>query len=725
MKSSRRGITLIELIFSLILVALALVLVVPRGTTTKDNATTKTAAEELVARFRQARQAAITKAVPVGVAFPTTPSLRTTDSAYFLEGEVTPRVTESWTIQQSKPWVAYFSGTWPGPAWAAAPVLKTTSSNFNPTTWFGPAAPPDATIFIFTPSGNVVSEAEAADGKFRVVVGMGLSTGGSNTLASATAPYTVWISPSGEVGLEKGVYGGSVPESATKESSPLATYTAPSQTANSDPVVQIIPPNTAAGPKAYPNNVNPKTNNGNVIDLDSVLTLEVRVKDADGDPPYFKWETTEAAIVGSNGTSFTDQTDMDLWGGRFSNAGEVRMEWDAENQEWVGRDTWAPATGDLGGNRYKLVCRIRDRKGGTVTTGFPVDGNFLVTTKEPWLLYKTWNAAGRSELWKMTLDGLQHSRVVSFGYQDVDFGQWSPSGAEIIVGAADGVYRVSADGGNISRMAPVGMGGPIDGCCLAPAGDALYYLGGPEWDKKIRKVYFDPNTGSPTDVALGAGGSLGVKETHDLSAAQYGNKVVLMSSFYWNNTSSFLGTGLFKKKKKRAGGLIVDAGAGTSNISQQQGQSGLSGILGGPGEGGASGTKSAWAGIGQSDTTSYGISLNLTNDETALANVHCLYGSGSGQIFARTTIFNSPYVVADNFLPGPVLPGYPKSTGISDVHHPRYASVNRDKLVFVAGRGQASRIYYWPDLNNPGTIRQLPLAPGNRGADQPCVSKPR
>lgn len=709
------------------LMAMALVFMIPRGSTTKDNATTKTAAEELVARFRQARQAAITKAVPVGVAFPATPSLYTTDTAYFLEGEVNPRVTETWTIQQSKPWVAYFSGTWAGPSWAAAPVLKTASKAFDPATWFGPATPPDATIFIFTPSGNVVSQAQAADGKFRLVVGMGLAMGGSNTLTSATAPYTVWLSPSGECGLDKGVYGANLNESGSKVSTPFAAFTPPTQATNSAPVVQVVPPNTAAGPKAYPDNVNPKTNNGNIIDLDSVLTLEVRAKDVDGDPPYFRWETVEAAIVSPSGNSFTDQTDMDKWGGRFSNNGEVRMEWDAENQEWVGRDTWAPATGDLGGNRYKLVCHIRDRRGGEVTTGFPVDGNYLVTTKEPWLLYKTWNAAGRAELWKMTLDGLQHSRVVSFGYQDVDFGQWAPSGAEIIVGAADGVYRVSADGSNISKMAPVGMGGPIDGCCLAPAGDALYYLGGPDWGKKIRKVYFDPNTGSPQDVALGAGGSMGVKQTHDLSAAQYGKKVVLMSSFYWNNTSSFLGTGLFKKKKKRAGGLVVDAGAGTSNITPPPAQSFLSGIFGGPGqgEGGASGTKSAWAGIGQSDTTSYGISLNLTTDDTALANIHCLYGSGNGNIYARTTIFNSPYDVANDFLPGPILPGYPKATGISDVHHPRYASSDRTKLVFVAGRGTASRIYYWPDLNNVGSIRQLPLAPGNRGADQPCVSRPR
>ena len=118
--------------------------------------------------------------------------------------------------------------------------------------------------------------------------------------------------------------------------------------------------------------------------------------------------------------------------------------------------------------------------------------------------------------------------------------------------------------------------------------------------------------------------------------------------------------------------------------------------------------------------------MNVTDDETALANVHVLYGSSDGKIHACKTQFNAPYNVADDFLPWPTeLPGFPKSTGIADVHHPRYASADRTSMIFVAGRGNASRIYYWPDLNSSYSIRQLPLSPMNRGADQPSVSRPR
>ena len=222
---NRRGYSLMELIVGMMLVGIALALIVPRGQTTKDNATTKTTAEELVARFRQARQSAITKSVPVAVAFPTSGNVVQTDQAYFLEGEINPRVTDQWKIQQTHKEVVYFVGTWGGPEWKDAPVMKTVYSEFKPDKWFDSVAAPSAKIFIFTPAGNIISSSPAADGKFRVVVAMGVSTGGSSTLVAANSPYTVWISPSGEVGLDKGVYGGAVIETTNKASSPIASFT--------------------------------------------------------------------------------------------------------------------------------------------------------------------------------------------------------------------------------------------------------------------------------------------------------------------------------------------------------------------------------------------------------------------------------------------------------------------------------------------------------------------
>ncbi len=712
-KQGSKGYSLIELIVGMMLIAIALALIVPSGRTTKDAATTKTTAEDLVARLRQARQAAITRSIPVAVAFPANESLKQTDEGFRLEGEVHPKVVDRWKISQARTETVYYTGQWSGPNWETAPVLRTPSLRFDLDRWFMDSEPPPLNMIAFTPSGTAVSNMQVGDGRFRILVAMGVSSGG-DSLNTAQSAHTVWISPSGEVGLDVGIYGGQPSMSSTRDSLPIATYSPPPATNNNAPIVQAIDPLTTPGPKAFPNAVNPKTRNGNIMDLDSVLTLEVRVKDPDGDPPYFRWETVEAGRVSADGTTFQNQTDLALWGGRFANAGEVRMTWDPETEEWVGRDTWTPAPGDLGGNRYRLRCVIRDRRGGQATTGFPIDGNYLVTSKEPWIVYKTWNAQGRSELWKMTLDGLEHTRLVSFPHQNVDFGQWTPSGAEIIVGAADGIYRVSGDGGNLKRISANNLGGPIDGCCLSPQGDAVYYIGGAAGNKRIRKVYIDGSTGQQLNVPLTASNNDAetyrrVNGINDLSAAEFGSspneRVVLLSSYFHDNRDGGLwGTGLFRKRRRYSGGMAVDAqnGAPTSYNS--------------PG---------TWSGAGQYRQTPYGIHMTHTNDSSTPHGVHVLYGSADGLIHGHHIDYHGGDVHT-TFNRGPSLPHpFPLRTGRPDVHHPKYATVSRDSMVFAAGRGVNSRVFYIPDINNPGSHLELPLHPLNQGADQPSVSRAR
>lgn len=695
-----------ELIVGFMLFAIALSLLVPSGRTTKDAASTKTAAEELVARFRQARQAAITKAVPVAIAFPATDSLARTDQAYFLEGEFNPRVTERWKIHQSRIETVYFTGKWLGPSWSTAPILKTASVGFKLNEWFGSAAPPAANLLVFTPSGNVVSSMEAADGKFRVVVAMGVSSA-AGTLTAANSPYTVWVAPSGESGFDKGVFGGTVVETSQKESAPVAPFDPPPTVANRSPVVQRIdggPP----GAKAYPNAVNPKTDDGNALDLDSVLTLEIRVRDEDGDPPYFQWKTAEVGRVNASGSGFTNETDIAQWGGRFSNATEVRMEWDPETSEWVGRDTWIPAPGDKGGNRYRLDCTIRDRKGGVARTGFPIDGNYLVTTKEPWVLYKTWNPQNRAELWKMSLNGREHARVASFTYQDVEFGQWTPSGAEIIVGAPDGIYRTSADGGGLRRLGATGLNGPVDGSAISPQGDAVYYLGGAAGQKQIRKFSFSA-TGAPQNVQVMS--FYRVNGINDLSAASFGTgagaKVLLLSSYYYDSKSGGLfGTGLFSKRRRGSGGMAVDTNSGAQVPSNPR-------------------YPETWNGAGQYRETPYGIYMLNTDDPTG-HGVHVLFGARDGLIHGHHVNYSGGGGSASdgNLTKGGQL-WTPLNTNKADVRHPRYADTTRKSLIFISGRGAAGKLFYMPNLNSPTSVRELVPPFPNRGADQPSVSRPR
>lgn len=736
------GYTLMELLVGFMLIGIALAMFVPNGRGTKDKATTRGATEELVARLRSARQTAISKGVPVAVAFPRTPSILHTDEAFQLEGEVSPQVTERWKIQQPDPRVVYFTGQWDGPTWGPAPVLTTAYADFDPepTVWFGPVTPPDATMFIFTPAGNAVSTAEAADGRFRIVVGMGIDTGAN--LTAVNSPFTVWIDPSGEVGFDVGLYAGSAVASTKKvESYPIASFVDFESRVNAPPVLLPIPPSTGA--MSYPNNKNPKTNNGNVVDLNSVLTLEVRVRDDNGDPPYFQWKTTEVGEVNAVGTAWTPQTNMLEWGGRFGNQTQVRMEWDAEKREWVGRDTWTPSTRDKGGNRYVLVCDITDRKSPPIQARFPVvPGEFLVTTKEPWVLYKTWNPQGVVELWKMTLDGLLHTPLVQFGYQNVDFGQWSPSGNEIVVGAADGVYRVTANGENLTRISEVALADGIDGCCISPQGDAVYYLGGRTEAKKIRKVYID-GSGVQDDTPVDpfdpypdndprAGGTIfggegnnssTIDEVFDLTSAYFGpppGKVVLMHTMYMHKRD---GTSIFgrwrTRIKIRFGAMAIDAATGAHTDWER-----TANRSGSKREGPSTDQSMGWA---QSQRTPYGISMFRTDNDLGGGNMetHILYGDAAGNINIRQVdpTFTSATPV-ENFRASTLLASIP--TGIADTHHPKYGHPDRSSLIFAAGRNAASRIYYMPDINNPSLIREVPLHPTlNLGAEAPSVSRPR
>ena len=676
-RNKPRGYTLIELVVMMSMAVLLLFLVVPSNRTNEDTLTTKGAAEELVARLRRARQNAMTRVIPTAIAIPNTSVLFYSDTAYQLEGETEPKSSLLWKIQQKDYETVFFTGQWAGPNWEDGPRMNTASKLFDLDSWS--TEPIEASMVVFTPSGDVVSNMQTADGQYRIVVANGVSASGRN-LIGAGSPWTVSITPNGKTELSQGVYGGSslVP-SETSSTATGATFSPADVSDNRDPALVSV--------QALPDYTNP-TNSNKELDRNSLLSLELRVEDIDGDPPYFEWTCDEVKDADGN-----VQTDMELYGGRFSNDGECRMEWDSEAGNWVGRTSWIPSRLDEGGSLYRLRCLVRDRNGGELETGFPLSG-WLQTYKKEWVLYRTLNPANRWELWKMTLEGEEHTRVAGFGYQDVLYGNWSSSGEEVVLGAPDGIYRALSDGSDLRRISP-NMVGEINGVAMSPAGEAVYYVGGGRESKRIRKVSLN-GSGSEVDVQAFAHGGA-TDWIYDLCIVDIAGTTLVTQSFYRKYTSLF-------DTKHRHGLIVIDLGTGqTSGVGKK------SGPMGEP----------------QNRGTSYGsFTFPIAGGETLAA-----WGSNGGTLKVYKLSYPGPN--PDSLiLSGAGLPfGGVYNTGLGgDVHHPRPTFTDDGELkglVFTRGRDATSTLWHMESINNPGVVRQIPLAPVNRGGMDVAVTQPQ
>ena len=649
----RRAFSLLETILALTLLALAAAMLLPRGDRTKDRLSTQMVAEELVSTLRRARQTAIAKRVRVALAIPRSPGAAFSDTLYLLEGDTNPRSSgKVWKIGQDRQRVVYFVGNWNGPNWT------TPSPGFDLSQWWtSPSLRPPAHLFAFGPQGQLDSEAQTADGAYRILVAQGLRESGGS-LIQADSPWTVWARPDGTIGLDQGIWKASQAYSSQqRESAGGASLTATQLSNQSSPEKISL--------TAWPDRHNPK-GPGNLIDSTSCLTLEFHVKDQDGDPPFFHWTSQRV-----EGTASND--------GAFANQAVCRMEWSSQSNDWVGRVSWTPAWDDNGGCSYRLLGQVEDRRGGSLPLEFPVDGGLLHTTRENWVLYKALCQNGRWELWKMTLEGEEQQRLVGFANQDVRFGQWSSSGDEVILGTANAVYRAKADGSGLRLVSTPGKQ-PVESCCLSPDGRYLFYVTGGNDDKQLRRVDLDAS-GSESDLALDNGRP--IDHVYNLSSAIFNGRYLVLENFYRVYTKGF------PPKTKRMDGIVVFDGLIYEDSDTDP-----------PGP--------TLSGVGQQHSVTGGSSFNRDGTQV-------LWGRG-GEIYFSPVKYNP----ADKLTKFELEPATSLTTGFSDVHHPRYTP-DQKGLVFAEGRGNATRIYYIEDLAAHSAPKQLPLAPENVCADEPSV----
>jgi type II secretory pathway pseudopilin PulG len=355
-----RGFTLVEVILTVLLVLMVITLGVPQMKGAKEKAESKSLAMILAEEMRLARGRAMNRQVPVAVVFPSdggaNPQSR---SCYILEGETNPRITRVIDFSKDYPSACLFLGWWNLADAALRNTLDQPNSaaNWDDFSLDGWAPRPGDFIFLFTPSGTVKTNGlPNFDRTFHVVVSKGAEckTGGLGAfsrLRKVCDPFTVSISPLGEISVTEGVMCALTGEGGVELlSSPLdggvaALPPAASSGANRDPVIErpvdVLP---KSNPETLPSGVNA------TVSADGYLTLTVRATDPDGDVLYCTWE------------------DRSTVKGFFSIVGEARMEWNSASGKWVSVTEWRPPLGAVEGNTFTLVCTVEDKRGGRATT---------------------------------------------------------------------------------------------------------------------------------------------------------------------------------------------------------------------------------------------------------------------------------------------------------------------------------------------------------------------
>jgi TolB protein len=367
-KARRRGYNLVEIIVALGLLGFVIALALPRLQYGKSKAGPRVLANILAEEIRQARLRAMASMRPAGVTFPSNKGAAPySQSCCLLEGEP-PRIARLMSYAQEFPSCCIFIGRWDTEDGTAVsytnPDVFARGDTFDARLWRQSGFDNEDPVLVFTPAGTVRSDGIPIFGSSRhIIVAAGVqceadSSGGDSrqrvfALRRAGLPYSISISPLGDVTVTEGVYG------ASKDQVTLAS----GNLRITDPAVFPQSLRPAAGnrtPRIEDINIRPESRKGDrkesaaTVLPGSLLTLEVTASDGDGDSLSIQWSVESTDPPG-------------LAFGAFS--GFCPMEWDATDRVWKARTMWAAPLNAAPGHRYILACTATDdgRPGRSIT----------------------------------------------------------------------------------------------------------------------------------------------------------------------------------------------------------------------------------------------------------------------------------------------------------------------------------------------------------------------
>lgn len=451
-KRPHRGFTLIELILA------GLIMVVVGGfglyslAGGRKSTQSRGMAEEIAEELKAARQQAISKQMPVALAFPTNNgSSRSSQSFYQLEGASGPRVTRSIDYSQTYRDSCMYWGSWAG-AVAESTALSASETEFDVATWT-PLPRPNDFLLVFTPSGTVKSNGLPLFGgsEYRLLVSNGVRDAGGSPQA-VSKPYTVRIGKSGAVSVQPGVFEASLPDDPSLQvSAAPADAPAPSPPSGSPNILRV---------RSEPKPVEESDGGAyTIVPEEGYITLIAEAEDPSGGPLTVEWRAE-----GPKGS------------GRFSSEEPVSMSWDPKyvdqgdidnplddtvSARWVGRMNWTPPEDAEHGEIYELTCTVKNPRGATATRVLGSGASIEVVRPHKVACVNTDIWWERYYIAWLNPEG---SNVVSVTVPDLVWEQltpvWSPNGTKLAFyqgkDNADGVYEarlyvVNDDGTGLSN----------------------------------------------------------------------------------------------------------------------------------------------------------------------------------------------------------------------------------------------------------------------------------
>ncbi|MBT9589006.1 PD40 domain-containing protein [bacterium] len=423
---------MMETIFSVAILGVLLALVGLQWRTPRSGASTRALAESLAELLRGARVRALAEGMPVGVGFANFPYTQTVD---VYAGLPIGQRQRTYYYGGEFPGTYLFCGDWDStPAAATGPiVLGCADDNFDSAGWAAGSSDPQ---LIFTPHGQVASRSiPHFGGDYHVVISQGLEVA-QNRLQRSHKAYTLCVSATGSVRVERGVAGASLAEADHPLGGPNPTWQPRGPVAgNSNPTITTV----KVHPEPHPDNLPPGHNT--LIHEGESLTLEASASDPEGQALSVEWSAT---------------------GGSFSHSDQLPMSWDKTSQAWKAAVTWQPPT-PVGSGDFEIHCTVRDGHGGVAQAMRTATPKVATNQPFPVLFHRYDWQHFRSRVWVIGSDGSGEKALSEFNNSDMS------------IMSGDGRRICYAEGSNYHIMNSDGSDDQIISAASFPADSSLNY----------------------------------------------------------------------------------------------------------------------------------------------------------------------------------------------------------------------------------------------------------